>query len=132
MGRGKAVMNFELIWEPRGVVIRFFGKISIKEIQEASVAYQSDWRFDGLLYVIADYTEIESCDARPNEIEYVWAIDSGAKYSNHKIRKAIVTTTHEVIQLATHYKNRHGKAFEVEIFPTQADARTWLNFKTGY
>lgn len=120
-------MGYKLAWEPRGVVIRFFGQISINDLKKATIEYGSDARFDNLLHVIADYSQIAGCITRPADIEDIWAQDTGAKFSNPKIKKAIVTTSPEVIKLATYYKKELGSAFPVEIFTTEVDARAWLN-----
>lgn len=119
-------MAYNVVWEPRGVVIYFSGHISIHDILKATVDYEQDSRFDHLLYVIDDYTQIQSCSARPREIEEVWAMDYGAKHSNRNIRKAVVTTSAEVVKLALYYKNNLVPAFLIEIYATQDDARAWL------
>lgn len=120
-------MNYKLIWEPRGVLIQFSGEISINDIYKASIAYQGDFRYDDLSYVIADYSQITRCTARPEDIDNIWAIDTGAKLSNPSIKKAIVTTSDDVIQLASRYKNNQSSAFVVKVFPTQDEARAWIN-----
>ncbi len=120
-------MSYELVWEPHGVVLNFSGQLVPNDPLNATADYEGDSRFDELLYVIADYTQITGCDARPDDIENVWAIDWAAKHSNPKIRKAVVTTSTAVIKMADHYRNNLGAAYPVEIFATRADARAWLN-----
>jgi hypothetical protein len=120
-------MGYKLSWEPHGVVIRFSGSMTIDDIVNASVEYEADGRFDGLQYVIADYTQITGCTTKPEQIDDVWAIDTGAKISNKNIRKAIVTTSPDVVAMADRYKGAPYCAFPVKCFTTESDARAWLN-----
>lgn len=122
-------MNYKLIWEPHGVVIRFSGTITINDIVEASVDYEKDWRFDNLFYVIADYTQIASCTSKPEQIDEVWIVDAGAKMSNNRIKKAVVATSPEVIAMAEHYKGSLGSPFPVKCFNTEIEAREWINVR---
>jgi len=119
-------MGYKLSWEPRGVVLRFSGRVTISDILNASNAYQGNRWYDELLYVIADYSQITDCGARPNDIDDVWAVDYGAKRSNNKIKKAIVTTSPDVVALARRYASAPDPAFPVEVFAKEADARAWL------
>jgi hypothetical protein len=119
-------MSYKLAWEAHGVVLHFSGQITIRDILNASVEYQKDRKFDDLLYVIADYSHIKACDAKPTEMDDLWAIDVGAKLSNGNIRKAIISSSPEVIALAKHYSKAPDPVFPVRIFATEADARAWL------
>jgi hypothetical protein len=119
-------MPYKLVWEIGGVVVEFSGDVCIRDMQKAAEQYTGDIRFDDLKLVIADYSRITSCVATPSEIEAVWVLDYGAKRSNLDVRKAVVTTNARVIDLADFYVERLGSAFPVNIFPTQAEARSWL------
>jgi hypothetical protein len=109
------------------VILRFAGWVSIRDILNATIEYEQDDRFDDLLHVIADYTQIEGCRADAIDIDDVWAVDMGAMASNKRIRKAIVTTTPEVIALVGRYCDAPDQAFPTRVFSTVADARAWLN-----
>ncbi|MCX7166297.1 MAG: hypothetical protein NTV11_08470 [Rhodocyclales bacterium] len=120
-------MSYQLAWEPCGVVLHFSEQITIRDILNASIEYEKDAQFDNLRYVIANYLQIEGCDVEPNQIDDIWAVDWGAKQSNGKIKKAIVTTSPKVIALAKRYSSASALAFPVKVFTTEADARAWLN-----
>jgi len=109
-------MGYTLTWEPRDVVLRFSGRVTISDILNASNAYGRDKRYDELLYVIADYSQISGCDAQPADIDYVWAVDYGAKRSNNKIKKAIVSKDPDVVAMARRYATAPDPAFPVEVF----------------
>jgi hypothetical protein len=93
----------------------------------ATVDYAKDWRFDDLKYVIADYSGIDECTAVASDIDHVWAIDMGAKRSNGRLRKAIVTTSADVVAMARRYDAAPDPAFPVRVFSSEADARAWLH-----
>ena len=120
-------MSYKLVWEQRGVVLHFSGQITISDIVNASVDYEESPQFDDLLYVIADYSQITGCNATSEHIDDVWIVDRGAKFSNNRIKKAIITTTPEVIAMANRYRSAPDPAFPVKIFSIEAEAREWLN-----
>lgn len=120
-------MTYSLAWEPLGVVIDFTGHLSIQDMLNATVAYAQDSRFDRLRYVIEDYTQISGCCATPEDIEAVWALDFGAQRSNRFIRKAMVTTSLDIVNLAHYYQHQLGPAFPLTVCSTQAGARAWLH-----
>ncbi len=126
-------MSFEMEWEQRGVVIRFFGVVTIRDIFSASNAYQGDGRFDGITYVLADYSKITDCDAEPQEIDIVWAVDKGAAYTNPNIRKAIVATNPKVKALRERYQSAlyHDSAYPTRVFTSEEAARAWLGTVTS-
>ena len=119
-------MSFELRWEPRGVVIQFAGIVTPRDPQDATTAYEGDIRFGDLRFVIADYSAIAGCAATPSDMEMVGAMNYGASKSNPRIRKAVVTTSPEVIALAEHYRKALGSPILTRVFATMADARAWL------
>ncbi len=105
--------------------------MSIVDIKGAAEEYSGDRRFDELDFIIADYSQVSSCAARPAEIEDVWIVDYGAKRSNPKVRKAVVATNTEVIALADFYVHRLGDAFTLQVFSTLVEARIWVCSRTS-
>ena len=94
--------------------------------QDATAAYEGDSRFDALRFVIADYTAITGCNAKPSDIEMVGAMGFGARRSNHRIRKAVVTTSPDVMAMAEHCRIALGSPVPTQTFATMAEARAWL------
>jgi hypothetical protein len=80
-----------------------------------------------LTFVIADYTAIDFCIAKPADIEMVAALDIGATLSNPRLHKAVVATAPAVIAMAEHYQRFYLSPIPTEVFSTMADARAWLN-----
>ncbi len=120
-------MAYELAWEPRGVAITFSGQVSFADICNATIHYQSNSRFDDLQYVISDYLYITGCTANPAEMDYLWALDRAAGFSNPRIKHAVVATCPTVISLARHYISQATRAFPTEVFACLGDARDWLD-----
>ena len=51
-------MSYEILWETKGVVKRFFGHVTSNELFQAGVDLQGNVRFDQLKYVINDFLGI--------------------------------------------------------------------------
>ena len=62
-------MSYELAWEPRGFSLTFSGRISFDDIRNATIDHQSDFRFDRIRCVVADFTRITGCDATLSEVD---------------------------------------------------------------
>jgi len=120
-------MAFGLKWEPSGVVIKFCGQVTIFDLVHATEIIDSDERFCDLQYILADYSDIESSSIQPFEMEAVWALDHVAGVTNDRIKKAVVTTSPEVVALARQYAAAYGSGgFEVKTFEKRHLARAWL------
>lgn len=118
-------MGYELIWEPRGVVKRFTGKVSDQDMLQSVVESEVDRRFDSLRFVINDFLAIQDITTSVQVVEEISAMDSGAAFSNPRIKVAVVTTSIDVISLATAYINSPLNQYPTRIFSTMAEARTW-------
>ena len=118
-------MAYEIIWEPRGVVKRFTGRVSEHDMLQSVVDTEVDPRFDTLRFVINDFLAIQGINTSTRVVEEISAIDSGAAASNPHIKVAIVTTSTDVTHLATAYINSPLNQYPTKIFATMAEARTW-------
>ena len=47
-------MPYEIVWEPKGAVKRFFGRVSDAEVLQSGLEIECDPRFDNLNFVIND------------------------------------------------------------------------------
>jgi hypothetical protein len=122
-------MSYEIIWEPRGTVKRFFGRVTSHDMLQSVVDTESDTRFDDLLYVINDFRDIEELDLADTDIQEIAAIDNAASRTNPRIKIAVVTTHAEIIALTNQYASSPLNAYPIRIFPTLAEARSWLGLK---
>lgn len=120
-------MGYETRWEPpRGVVKRFFGYVSNKELLQSVIDTESDPRFDDLRFVINDFLDVRNISVSRNDVEYISAVDRAAAATNPNIRIAVVANRPEIIALADQYANSPMNAYPTRVFATLVEARAWL------
>jgi hypothetical protein len=119
-------VSYEINWEPRGVVKRYFGCLTGHDLLQAVVDTEADARFDDYRYVINDFLAIEAVDLADADIEQIAAIDKAAARINPNIRIAIVATLPEVLALANQYVDSPLGAYPTRVFARMTDARAWL------
>lgn len=119
-------MGYELHWEDRGVVKRYFGQVSSEELLAPVVATEADKRFDTLRFVINDFLEAKSIAFTQADIDLIAAHDMGAAATNPNIKVAVVAAQPEVIDLVQRYMQVAVRAYPTSIFSTMAEARAWV------
>lgn len=119
-------MGYELHWEDRGVVKRYFGQVSSEELLAPVVATEADKRFDTLRFVINDFLEAKSIAFTQAAIDLIAAHDMGAAATNPNIKVAVVAAQPEVIDLVQRYMQVAVRAYPTSIFSTMAEARAWV------
>jgi hypothetical protein len=119
-------MSYEIIWARRGVIKRYFGHVTTDDLVQSVVDVEKDARFDSLRYCINDFLGITGISSSPQDIEDISALDKGASFSNPRIRIAVVTTSPEVVALATEYANSALNSYPTKIFSSLDDANAWL------
>lgn len=124
-GRGK-VLGYELHWEDRGVVKRYFGQVTSEELLAPVIATEADERFDELRFVINDFLAAESVVFTQADIDAIAAHDMGAAATNPSIKVAVVAVQREVIDLVHRYIDAAARAYPTRIFSTMAEARAWV------
>lgn len=124
-------MGYELIWEPRGVIKRFNGKVTGSDLVQSVIETEADPRFDSFRYVINDFLAITNCSAQIPHADHVATIDIGASITNPRIVIAVVTTSTEIEALTNHYVATSDGAYPTKIFSTMDEARAWINQHVG-
>lgn len=119
-------MSYELIWEPRGVIKRYYGVLTSTDLVEPVERTEADPRFDRLRYVINDFLAVERMELAPFAVEHVAAVDHAAAKTNQNIWIAVVTTAGEVIELVERYAELSRNAYPTRVFDTMEQARSWL------
>lgn len=120
-------MGYELIWEPRGVLKRFFGQVTDSDISGSVARVNGDRRFDMLRYVINDFLDGTGHQVPLDAVEEIAAIDDAASISNPHIRVALVAATPDFIELANQYAGSTLKIYPTRIFSSLDEARIWLD-----
>lgn len=119
-------MGYELHWEDRGVVKRYFDQVSSEELLAPVIATEADERFDRLRFVINDFLEATSVVFTQADIDTIAAHDMGAAATNPRIKVAVVAAQAEVIELVRRYMQAAARAYPTSIFSTMAEARAWV------
>ncbi len=119
-------MSYEIIWESRGVIKRFFGHVTSQEMVQSVVEIEKDARFDTLRYCINDFLGITGISSSSRDVEEISIIDKGASLTNPRIKIAVVATSPEVISLANEYANSSLNSYPTKIFSSLDDAGSWI------
>ena len=96
-------MSYELTWEPKGVVKRFFGHVTCVEVLAAGTQSQSNPQFDQYHYAINDFLDCTEFVLDPAVLEEIAAYTGAAELSNPNIKIAIVATLPEIVAAAKQY-----------------------------
>jgi hypothetical protein len=120
-------MPYEHIWEPDGVVRRFWGHVTSAEIAGSAEHVEADCRFDDLHYVINDFSDCISVDMPDAIIEEIAAKDGAAANSNSRIRIAVVSDHPDVLQIADAYMAQSLSPYVAKNFGSMEAARTWVS-----
>lgn len=124
-------MGYELIWEPRGVLKRFYGEVTDNDVAGSVAQIQGDRRFDTLRYCINDFLDGSGHQVSLDAVEEIAAIDDAASISNPHIRVALVAATPEFIELAKQYAGSTMKLHPTRIFSSLDEARIWLDARVS-
>lgn len=119
-------MSFELDWEPRGVVKRYFGRVTGEEILAAGIQSQGDHRFDQNRYAINDFLDCTEFVFDQKVLEEVAAFAGAAELSNPNIKIAIVATLPAVVEATMRYVGLRLQSYPTRVFATRAEARAWI------
>lgn len=119
-------MSYEIHWEPRGVVKRFFGAVDGRDLIDSLVAVEESPQFDELRFVVNDFLAAESVTIGLDEVQTIASIDMAAALTNPNIVIAVVATNAEITALARQYAESPMNTYPTRIFATLAEARAWL------
>jgi hypothetical protein len=119
-------MSYELNWEPRGVVKRYFGLVTSAEVLTAGIQSQADQRFDQYRYAINDFLDCTEFVNDPVALEEVAAFAGAAEQSNPNISIAIVATLPAVVAATKQYLALPLQTYPTRLFSTRAEAGAWI------
>lgn len=126
MSRRWDKMPHETVWERHGAVVRFWGRLTGRELADAADDIASDPRLDGLRFVITDLLALESHAVDAASMERVAITRLGSRQTNPNVRLLVVTTDPVFLALvASAAKGVFVGTNEPHTFDTVADARAW-------
>ena len=119
-------MSSKLLWEPMGVYWKYYGKVSGKEIIDASTSIYGDPRFDNLKYKLVDFLDIEAIDMDEYEVAQIAYQHKAAEISNQNIKNAIVVRS-DSRELADKFCSFFDDSnWKVRVFQDMDEANVWL------
>lgn len=128
VGVGRHKLPYELTWEKRGIVKRFWGHLSSAEFLAAHRAITEDPCLDcHIMYVISDFTGLVSIDVSPDTLSNYSIEKTGAASYLPNIRGAMVANNlagQEMCALIT--APQYVTPYEMRQFTSMNEARTWL------
>ena len=119
-------MPYKLDWERDGIYWEYTGKVSGKEIIEASTTIYGDERFDTLKYKLANFLDVENIEMDENEVALIAHQHRAAERSNPYIKNAIVIKSGSKLadMFAAFFTD---SSWEVQIFQDLDEANNWLD-----
>lgn len=125
-------MSHKLIWEPKGVYWRYYGKITGLEVLEATMLAYGDSRFDELEYKLVNFLDIESIDMSESEVHAIATQHKAAERHNPYIKNAIVLKS-KSNKLATKFAALFSDSrWDVQVFDNLDAASDWLDRKLPF
>ena len=125
-------MSYEIHWEPRGAIKRFWGDVSSNDVIRSVVETEADARFDSLRFVINDFREVALITFSAVDVGEIAVMDLGASRTNPAIRIAIVAVAPDLIELGHQYANSPLNVYPTKIFATMDEARAWVSEPTDF
>ena len=119
-------MSFELVWEPKGVVKRYFGRVTGEEVFAAGIQSQGDHRFDQNRYAINDFLDCTEFVIDRKVLDEIAAFAGAAEISNPNIKIAIVATLPTVVAATMEYIGLPLQTYPTRLFATREEARAWI------
>lgn len=119
-------MPFELYWQPRGVVRRHVGHVSIAERRRSLELVCTDPRFDELRYCISDYLGALSDEFTPESTAETAALHIAPARTNPNIVLATVAVHPNAVASAQHFIALRYVDLPCQLFPSLSAARAWI------
>lgn len=114
-------------WEDHGLVRRYDGVVSLKEIAQSDSSVQADARFDDIHYIIDDFRDCANVvDIDKELVDELAAIASAAVRFPTVFRHAVVAKSPAVLKLADDFANSGFINFPDKQFQDMSEARTWV------
>ena len=83
-------MAFRSEWIPNGVIWKFSGHVTVKDLELAHESFYSDPRSDSIRFRIVDTTKLTRSDVQRPDIERLAAYEYGSSLSIKRHRVALV------------------------------------------
>jgi len=119
-------MSFTTKWDGSNIVVKFKGKVSFREIDEADSLIYGDKRFDQMQYQIFDFADIDEFILSEHEMKVIGSLDKASSNWNNNVKVAVVTTSEEFKELMKKYMEvMQDTNWQTRIFATFIEALDW-------
>lgn len=125
-------MSYKLIWEPKGVYWRYYGKVSGLEVLEATMLVYGASHFEDLKYKLVNFIDVECIDMNENEVRAIANRHKAAEKYNPYIKNAIVLrskTNKLAVKFAALFSDSR---WDVQVFDDLDMANDWLDRKLPF
>lgn len=115
-------------WEDHGLVRKYSGVVSLKDLASSDASVQADARFDELHFIIDDFRDCANVvDIDKELVDELAAIASAAVRFPTVFRHAVVATSPTVLKLADDFVHSGFINFPDKQFQDMDEARAWVN-----
>lgn len=121
-------MPYTTTWDENGVNWRFYGVVTMQEVEKANHDFYTDPRSDSAKYQIFDATGIEEAIIADHDIHVIAAKDKGASLSIRGLKVALIVnnpTVRSLIEVYVELSSKLANNWTMKIFDTMKDAREW-------
>ena len=119
-------MPYETTWEKKGIYFKLYGIVTGNDIEQLTIDFFGDSRFDDIRYLIADFMSIDDLVMSDDQLESVAAQDMAAAITNPNVKIAIITTHPRMIELTTMFGNMFGEhPWKISVHENIEEARRW-------
>ena len=122
-------MPYELNWEDRGLLFKFWDVVTGDELVQSNLDAYSDPRFQNIEYELVVHSKSSVFEAPAEKVRQVARMDAEASKSNPRLKIAIVASQIVMRGLANLYRLQsegEGGTWETEFFEIEEEARRWL------
>ena len=121
-------MSYQLSYSERGFVIRFKGKVTVEELNEANGKIHGHAGFDYHRYQIIDLLEADLSSVTEDDTKEPAAIDAIASLRKWNVKVALVVLQNDTLKTVNTYVEQARPltpTWKFQIFSTFEDALRW-------
>lgn len=123
-------MPYEITYhdDPSGVVTRFFGDISDKDVLQSGFdRIQSVEKFESLTYVIDDYSEVEDVSVTEEGVQDISTFTLEVSVANKNIKFLAIMPDDQIFRQGLLWKMLSQETgWKIDIVHTKEEAEEWI------
>lgn len=122
-------MPYVIQWESEGVYTKYWGDLTVEELNEALRSKRDDPRMPNCRYSISDFLDVTQTSVTKFAVLLLAAKDHDSEAVSRSIKIAHVMDNAGLKDLSLTYKKSPliRDSLMVDIFDTLEDARAWVN-----